>query len=153
MMLTIKDVTKEYLKNAVPKSGRILYESGYNYKNHNIEIKMAEWLYSFFGGDIILLSENNKPYGKKYSDYEWKGKYWELKTLESENSVDSAIRKAISQIYDNPGGVILDFGKNTINLKKVENAIKDRVESNCRFKIDIIILFNSQLQKVIRYKK
>lgn len=149
----IEDITKEYLREANPKGGRILYENGYNYKCHNTEIKMSEWLYDTFGGDIILLSENNKTFGKKYSDYEWKGKYWELKTLESENSVDSAIRKAISQIYDNPGGVILDFGKNTINLKKVENAIKDRVESNCRFKIDIIIVFNSQLQKVIRYKK
>lgn len=151
-MLIEQDVTTEYINNAASKIGRILYENGYNYGHHDDEIKMAEWIYNNFGGNIILLSENNKPYGKKYSDYEWNGKLWELKTLKSENSVDSAIRKAISQIYDNPGGVILDFGKNKVNTKKVEAEIKNRIESNCRFKIDIIIILNQKLEKVIRYK-
>ncbi len=105
-MLLEQDVTIEYINNAKPKTGRILFENGYNYGCHDDEINMAEWLYNTFGGDIILLSEHNKPFGKKYSDYEWNGKYWELKNLKSEKSVDSAIRKAISQIYDNPGGII-----------------------------------------------
>ena len=47
----------------------------------------------------------------------------------------------------------MDFDKKTISLKKVENAVKDRIESNCRFKIDVIIVVNGQLQKIIRYKK
>ncbi len=152
-MLIDQDVTIEYINNATPKTGRILYENKYNYDCHDDEINMAEWIYNTFGGNIILLSENNKPYGEKYPDYEWNSKYWELKTLKSEHSIDSAMRKAITQIYENPGGVILDFGRSSINLKKVENAIRDRLESNCRFKIDIMIVINSQLKKVIRYKK
>ncbi len=151
-MLIEQDVTKEYIDNATPQKGRVLYESGYNYISHADEISIAEWLYNNFGGNIILLSENNKPYGKKYSDYEWNGKYWELKTLKSENSVDSAVRKAISQIYDNPGGIILDFEKNLINIKKVETLIKSRIESNCRFKVDVIIITNTKILKIIRYK-
>lgn len=40
-----------------------------------------------------------------------------------------------------------------VTKEYLKNAVKDRIESNCRFKIDVIIVVNGQLQKIIRYKK
>ena len=115
-MKKLIDVTEQYINMAVPGDVRILYESGYNHNRHDEEISMATWIYDNLGGEIILLSETGGTFGARRSDYEWKGRYWELKTIKSEKSVDSALRKAISQIYDKPGGVILDFGKNYVRL-------------------------------------
>ena len=56
-MLIGQDVTNEYINSTTPMKGRILYENGYNYGCHNEEVKIAEWLYNNFGGNIILLSE------------------------------------------------------------------------------------------------
>ncbi|MBR1673669.1 MAG: hypothetical protein IJ703_01800 [Eubacterium sp.] len=133
-MKTLIDVTKEYMDSNTPK-GKVIYENGYKRDNHSEEIAMANWVVNNLGGEIILLSENGGTFGAKRSDYEWRGKYWELKTVKSERSVDSALRKAISQIYEKPGGVILDFGKNNVKLSQIEAAIKSRLESSCRFKV------------------
>ena len=108
-------------------------------------------MHEHLGGDIKLLSEKNGMYGVKKPDYEWRKTYWELKTLKSEKSIDSSLRKAIGQIYDNPGGVILDFGKNPVHLSQIEKAVRSRVESSCRFKIDILIICESKLTKALRY--
>ena len=145
------DVTEEYIKRATPKTGKIVYEEGYITNQHNEEVSMAEWMHVHLGGDIKLLKEMDGFYGAKRSDYEWRGKLWELKTLKSEKSVDSAVRKAIGQIYDNPGGVILNFGKNPVTMSRIEAAVKSRIESSCRFKVDIMIVYAGKLQKVIRY--
>ena len=113
---------------------------------------MATWIIDNLGGDIILLAENGGTFGAKRSDYEWKGRYWELKTVKSDRSVDSALRKAISQIYERPGGVILDFGKNSVRLPQIEAAVKSRLESSCRFKMDVIIIISGKLKKVLRFE-
>lgn len=146
------DVTNEYLGSDKKCIGNISYEDNYNIKEHTEEIDMALWLHNNFGGDINLLIENNRSYGIKRSDYEWNGKYWELKSLSSEKAIDSALRKAISQIYVNPGGVILDFGKNKIDLQKIYNKIEERISTSCRFKIDIMIINYKKLLKVIRFE-
>lgn len=145
------DVTDEYLNNAVPGKGRIICEDGYNLLLHEEEVIIAKWMHEHFGGDIKLLSEKNGMYGVKKPDYEWRKTYWELKTLKSEKSIDSSLRKAIGQIYDNPGGVILDFGKNPVHLSQIEKAVRSRVEASCRFKIDILIICESKLTKALRY--
>lgn len=113
---------------------------------------MANWLHDVFGGDILLLAETGGIYGTKRPDFDWCGKFWELKTLKSEKSIDSAVRKAIGQIYDNPGGIILDFGKNTVSVNRIESAIKSRIDASCRFKVDVMIICAKKLQKVIRYE-
>ena len=150
-MKKLIDVTEEYINHTL-ETGRILYEFDYNQMIHDEEIEMASWICEKLGGDIILLTENGSSYGVRRSDYEWRGRYWELKSVKSERSVDSALRKAISQIYEKPGGVILDFGKNNVRLSQIEAAIKSRLESSCRFRIDIIIVVSGNLQKVLRYE-
>jgi hypothetical protein len=112
---------------------------------------MSLWLHNYFGGDIRLNSERSGTYGAKTADFEWRGKLWELKTIKSERAIDSALRKGISQIFENPGGVILDFGKHPVKLNAIVKAVKSRIEVSCRFQIDVIVIYNEELQMVLRY--
>ncbi|MBO6146391.1 MAG: hypothetical protein J6O70_02310, partial [Lachnospiraceae bacterium] len=79
------------------------------------------------------MKEAGQSYAVSKPDYIWHDHYWELKSLSSSKAVDSALRKAVRQIYDRPGGVILDFGKNTITISSVESAIISRLEAVCKF--------------------
>ena len=47
--------------------------------------------------------------------------YWDLKNVTTEKACDHAIRHGLKQISDNPGGIILKFESNDINL---DDAIK-----------------------------
>ena len=145
------DVTKEYINKTTKGIGNILYDEGYNIASHTDEIKVAILIHNIFGGNIRLINENNCSFGIKTSDYEWNGKLWELKILKSPNSIDSALRKGIEQIYINPGGVILYFENKIDSIKEVETKIKSRIETSCRFKIDILIMSMGKLEKVVRY--
>lgn len=144
------DVTSEYLNDAKKGIGEITYSKEYRIIGHSEEVEIALWLHNNFGGNIRLIVENNDSFGVKNADYEWNGKLWELKTLKSEKSIDSALRKAISQIYSNPGGVILNFGKNQIKISQVLLIVKSRIETSCRFKMDVMIMSLGKLEQVIR---
>ena len=145
------DVTSEYIKKATKGTGEIVFDDNYDVASHSEEVKVAVWIHNYFGGDIRLIKENSRGFGVKTSDYEWNGKLWELKTLKSPKAIDSALRKGIEQIFMNPGGVILDFEKIVESIREVETKIKSRIETSCRFKIDIIIMFMGNFEKVIRY--
>lgn len=146
------DVTNEYFNNNTEGIGDILFDDCYNVADHSDEVKIAIFLHNTFGGTVKLIKENSRGFGVKTSDYEWNGKLWELKTLKSEKSIDSALRKGLEQIYINPGGVILDFEINFENTIQIEKNIKSRIEVSCRFKIDIMILCKGKLVKIIRFK-
>ncbi len=146
------DVTEEYLSEARPGAGSVLREPLYDDSLHEEEIAMANWILKELGGDITLVKEAGNSYAVNKPDYIWHDHYWELKSLSSPKAVDSALRKAVRQIHDRPGGVILDFGKNTITISSVESAIKSRLEAVCRFRVDIIIVNKGKLVKVLRYK-
>ena len=146
------DVTEEYLTRAQPGTGTILSEPLYDDSLHEEEIAMAKWLKRELGGDITLVKEAGQSYAVSKPDYIWHDHYWELKSLSSPKAVDSALRKAVRQIHDRPGGVILDFGKNTITISSIESAIRSRLEAVCKFSVDIIILNKGKLVKVLRYK-
>lgn len=145
------DVTEEYLKSANAGTGNIILQSGYYTKNHVKEIQMAEWLRDHFGGDITLLAENGAGYEERTADYLWNSRFWELKTLSSETSIDSALKKAIRQIRYNPGGVLFQFEKAEIQLAKCEKIIFNRINTSCRFHMDIVLLVQGKLLKVLRY--
>jgi hypothetical protein len=146
------DVTDEYKNKATPGKGSVIRESAYDDSLHKNEIEMAQWLIKELGGDVTLIKEASGAFEISKPDYMWHDHYWELKTLSTTKSVDSALRKAIRQIHDRPGGVILDFGKNNINISSVESAIKSRLEAVCRFSIDVIIVNKEKLVKILRYR-
>lgn len=148
----LRDVLAEYLSNARPSTGTVTYEDGYHVSHHGEEIKTAQWLHENLGGDIVLLTENGGLY-EKTPDFLWRGKGWELKTTTTEKSADSALRSALKQILENPGGVILDYGNNTVSISDIEGIVARRLERQEKCTADILILNHGRLVKAIRYKK
>lgn len=146
------DVTEEYLRSAAPGSGTITYEDGYNPKGHQAEIHIANWLYSEFGGDIVLLKES-KEQGDRTPDYHWNGRSWELKGVTSKNSVDRAIREAAKLIQKNPGGIILDTSNRELSDEAIEDTIFQRMRRAALELVDILIVSDEKLKKILRYKR
>lgn len=146
------DVANEYRKTATPRQGAVEYDTGYKPGKHQEEINIANWLHDTYGGDIRLLNEADE-FGVKMPDFEWRGRLWELKTTSTANATDNAVRKAIKQIQDNPGGIILDYGDRNIDIDALLSVIGKRVV-RCDLKnFDVLILSKGKAVKVLRHKK
>ena len=146
-----QDVTREYLRAATPGCGTVIYEDGYTTKNHQAEIAMSAWLYKTFGGKITLLKESPER-DVKTPDYLWNGKKWELKSAHSINGADKSLQHAIKQIQDNPGGVILDI-LGELDIQKLERQLLGRFLRSNIDVLDVMLLSNGDLLKMLRYKK
>lgn len=147
-----EDVSTEYAKFATPGEGSITQDEGYDANRHANEIKIAEWLRSKFGGDIRLINESAVP-GVKSADFLWKGKLWDLKNTSTAKAADSAIRGGLKQIFNNPGGIILDYGDNSINIDEVLDVIASRMKRGQYETADIIIISKGEIVKILRYRK
>ncbi len=77
------DVKDLYDYLASPGKGVISYDKGYNVSTHKSEIDFADWLHSYYGGDIRLLSESTKD-GVLMPDFIWNNKFWDLKSVTTE---------------------------------------------------------------------
>lgn len=143
------DVTNEYLNQAAPGTGAITYDKGLKPGRHKDETATAELLHTIFGGNIHIFNEQG--YDTVSPDYQWKGKLWELKRPSTVTATDNAVKKALKQIYDNPGGIVLDYGEHTIT-DTISTVIRRRIERSNLPIIDVIFLKNNQLVKILRYK-
>ena len=146
------DVLEEYQRNAKPGAGTLTYGEGYRISHHAEEIKTAQWLHENLGGDIVLLAEDGGLY-EKTPDFLWRGKGRELKTTTTEKSADSALRNALKQILENPGGVILDYGDNEVSIQDIGKIVIRRLERQEKCTADILILNHGKIVRAIRYKK
>lgn len=146
-----KDVTTEYVRTKYPGQGSIVYDEGYEKEKHGEEINAAQWLHKKLGGDIKLLNESSVD-GVKMPDYIWRGKYWELKTTSTEKAANSAIRKGIKQIAENPGGIILNYEAD-IDLQEALQVIEKRMKGSKQgdIPVDIMIIQKEKLIAVLRY--
>lgn len=148
----IKDVSEDYLKTVNRSTGNLKYEEGYRQKDHNVEILVANQIKEQFGGEIILLKEKNSQ-KEKTPDYLWRGKQWELKSITTAKAADSAVRSAMKQINENPGGIVLQCIDDS-DIKKVIEIVDARVKRNLMFDFDIIALStDGSLLFARRYKK
>lgn len=145
------DVLDEYVRSKTPGQGTITFDEGYSRAHHADEIKTAQWLHDTLGGDIVLLQENLG--GAKKPDYIWRGKFWELKNITSDKAADSAIRGALKQIAETPGGVILDCGENEIEISALQAVIDARISRSGKFPVDVLVLHRKELLAALRYKK
>lgn len=146
-----RNVTAEYIENAKPFRGKTVFEEGLEKEKHANEITMGKWLKETFGGDIVYRSEANKPEGIKQPDYLWRGKLWDLKTVSTEKSANSAIRKGLKQINSNPGGILLDYTGHEVDHEKLGSVIRERMKWHPNAVADIIIKEGERFT-VIRYK-
>ena len=146
----LQDVLSEYLKNAAPGTGSITYDDGYKKSNHAEEIKTAQWLYENLGGDIVLLDEVNS-YKTMTPDYVWNGKMWDLKTVTSEKSANSAVRHGLKQIQKSPGGIILIYGQNRFSVDTLIDVLQIRLAASATQDVDILVLCNDTLIAAQRF--
>lgn len=147
---TVTDVTAEYIQGATPEQGLVTYDVGYKPGTHKNEIATAEWLHRTFGGDIHVFDE--RGYDSVSPDFRWRGKLWELKNTSTANATDNAVKKAIKQIQDAPGGIILDYGENEIS-DTILGVIKRRIERSRLTSVDVMLLQDGKLVSVLRHKK
>ena len=148
----LHDVLVEYLANAKPGVGTVKYDDGYRISHHAEEIKTAQWLHENLGGDIVLLSESEEKH-QKSPDFLWNNKQWELKSITTVKASDSALRSAVKQISENPGGIILDCGTNKITGSALKDAVENRIERSCDFDADILVIQEKKLYAAYRHKK
>lgn len=146
-----EDVTKQYINNATPNKGSIIFEDGYIKEMHIEEVETANLIHNILGGDIVLLPESNVNHVKT-ADYIWNGKYWDLKSTSTAKSANSAIRHGLQQIRENPGGVILNYNNNEIVLEEVVDVIEKRMKWSNLGQVDVMILENNKIKKILRYK-
>lgn len=143
-------VYKEYLKKAAPGKGIIKFDTGYENSKHRNEIETAKKLKQRFGGDIVLLNEKNEV---KTPDYLWNGELWELKRVSSLNSTDKQMQKAIKQIHENPGGIIIQIIGDKASPQEIVREIKKRASrSGTSIKFDVIIEKDEKIVDIIRFK-
>lgn len=144
------EVQDEYEANATPGEGTITRDSDYNEKKHKGEIDFADWLHNKYGGDIHIQQERHD---KEYPDYIWRGKYWELKSPKSQKGTNSALKKGYSQISENPGGVMIDYGDKDIDIEFIMRAIELRMQWYHGEAMDIMLVHRGNVLKILRYKK
>lgn len=145
-------VNNIYRGSATPAIGNVELGAGYDVNTHKNEMEVAEIIHREYGGDIRLLTESPVD-GEKTPDYIWNDKFWELKNTSTEKAVDSAIRKGLKQVAGNPGGIVLDFGKNEVVMDEVLKRISDRVGRKSDIPVDVMILQNGTITEIVRYKK
>ena len=144
------DVKDLYDRIATPGKGIISRDDGYNIYTHKPEIEFADWLHSYYGGDIRLLNEINQD-KVPTPDYLWNNRLWDLKSVTTEKAANSAIRKGLKQIAGNPGGVILDYGDTDISWEMLQSVIDKRMHWYCGTAIDIMVVNKKKVVKVMRY--
>ena len=89
----------------------------------------------------------------KNPDYVWKDKLWDLKTLTTEKSADTAIRKGLRQIAENPGGIIIDYRGKNISIDRFEEVMDRRMARSAKGTTDILVILKNNEFRVYRYKK
>ncbi len=148
----LADVTAEYAQSATPGQGAVTYGEDYKKGKHKEEVDVANWLHDTYGGDIELLTEASAV-GVKMPDYKWRGKLWELKTATTAKSADGAVRQALKQIQENPGGVVLDYGDNDFDADALLDVLTRRIIRGKIPALDVIIKHKGKTWKVFRHKK
>lgn len=91
--------------------------------------------------------------GVKTPDFLWRGKQWELKTPTTENAANHAIRQGLKQIEKDPGGIILDYRGRPIDLERLEEVVRKRLQwKPDRPRLDIMIILTDNDVRIWRYE-
>ena len=145
-------VYDNYKKTATPGIGEIDIPKGRKIKNN--EERNLRLIHAQFGGDISMPIEDYTS-GKKNPDYYWRKKFWEEQepVSFSKNAVDKNIREALHQIYDNPGGIILDIGTSKMSTNEVGEIALKRMRRSSPFDCDLILIRDGVIEEVWRYRK
>jgi hypothetical protein len=106
-------------------------------------------LASNFGGEIVVLDEINKVYGKKNPDFEWNDKLWEVKKPKQLKRFGRNMNDGVKQIEQRPGGIVMDMS----DLKIDDGQIRQFVTSIIRNTIEIPIIVKLKNGHIIFKRK
>ena len=153
-MNNYKDVTKEWLKRATPNSHKIIIRDyiivdkikyKINSKNKNVihdytnnELKIAKWLKNTFGGKIYLNPRVNFPQKISTSDYIFKNKRYDLKTIYGSGS--RTIKKSVKKAKMQANNFIIDVTNSNLSFEEIKKQIDSIYSNSSVKKIDIIII-------------
>lgn len=144
----ITDVTKIYLSEATPGKGNLTFEEGVLDEDK----KTTKWLYKTFGGDIKALKDINMDHVET-PDAFWNGKYWEYKNPKTKNAIDKRLKKAVSQLGNEEGGIVLDLTGSELTHQELINTIIQRLPRRLKNSTNIIVKDEDSLLIVLRYIK
>ena len=150
------DVGEEYFRIATPGIGNKTLDPKLYPGRIKDELQMRDYLFNVFGGDIHCI--NKDLYDGLSPDYIWNNKLWELKTPEEENGIRRLTEKGLKQIttpsIDYPaGGIIVDLSRNSATDEYAADQIIKRVAQQSTTSVDVIIVRDGNIVKIIRYKK
>ena len=148
---TIEIIDIKSINNA---NNEIIVPDDYIVSKHSEEMQIANLLEEEIGGVIELLKESNVD-GVKMADYLWNNSLWELKNISTKSSIDWQVRKAIKQIWKNPGGIILNLKNCVVSEDDIFDIVCDRMGrvANKIDEISIILVSDSKIIKYIKLKK
>nr|DAM85165.1 MAG TPA: minor capsid protein [Caudoviricetes sp.] len=148
---SVKDITDKYTNKNKPSTGKLVYDKDYDVNKNVEEVEIAKWIHENIGGNIKLLTAVNEQ-NKKTADYLWNGKLWDLKSITTEKSADSSIRKGVKQIADNPGGIILNYVGKALDLEKLKEFAINRLNRSQVLDIEVIAVKDNKIVFVISNK-
>lgn len=151
-ILSYKDITQEWLKNATPNSNKIknlnYYEyNGVKYKvdGKNVifdyskkEQEVAEWLKTMFGGEIFMIPKINNPEGISTPDYLFRNMKFDLKEIKGngKRTIDSSIKNKKRQ----SNNFIFDVTKSNLTKKEIIDQVKKIYITSGREWVDVVII-------------
>ena len=148
---SVKDITDKYTNKNKPSTGKLVYDKDYDVNKNVEEVEIAKWIHENIGGNIKLLTAVNEQ-NKKTADYLWNGKLWDLKSITTEKSADSSIRKGVKQIADNPGGIILNYVGKSLDLGRLKEFAINRLNRSQVLDIEVIAVKDNKIIFVISNK-
>ena len=147
---SVKDITDKYTNKNKPSTGKLVYDKDYDVNKNVEEVEIAKWIHENIGGNIKLLTAVNEQ-NKKTADYLWNGKLWDLKSITTEKSADSSIRKGVKQIVDNPGGIILLFNGEKLDINLLKDKIIYRIRRSMSSGMEVLVLHDMKIVLALRY--
>ncbi|KXB90080.1 hypothetical protein HMPREF3033_01555 [Veillonellaceae bacterium DNF00751] len=147
---SVKDITDKYTNKNKPSTGKLVYDKDYDVNKNVEEVEIAKWIHENIGGNIKLLTAVNEQ-NKKTADYLWNGKLWDLKSITTEKSADSSIRKGVKQIADNPGGIILLFNGEKLDINLLKDKIIYRIRRSMSSGMEVLVLHDMKIVLSLRY--
>lgn len=147
---TKENITQSFLESSTPGIGEMIKEDGF--KDVNDEESIANWIFNTFGGRITLRSD----VGDQLSpDYLWDGKFWDLKSLETNtfNTLEKRLKHGLKQIESSPGGLVYNIkSKSDWTLEEAEKHVDHVMYNHLSFSTRIIIKKGDDF-KILEYIK
>lgn len=154
-----KDVTKEWLDNAIPNSHEVKDMTYFEHNGIRYEVddknvvldysskakEVAEWLENTFGGKIYMVPRVNKPESISTPDYFWKKEFWDLKEITKKaTSKNRAVDNVIKVAKKQSKNIILDVSNSKIERNILINQVRKIYSTKGREWVNKIIVIDDK---------